>query len=113
MERLYISVCQIEETTDYTRDLFIEFDENMQENEITIQDKIEHVMECLNKLSVELNKFSTLTNPGHVFELYDKQIKKLATMLLEFKNCISMSRAALQTSKKPPSSEINFTIDPV
>jgi hypothetical protein len=41
-----------------------------------------------------------LTNPENVCETYEKHIKKLEEMMLEFKGCISMARSAIAERKE-------------
>lgn len=62
--------------------------------------RLEEMEEKIDKIREGLPKLEKLVNPDHVAEAYEKHISKLESMMLEFKGCVSMARAAVSERKE-------------
>jgi hypothetical protein len=66
----------------------------------SFSDRLDNMMEAIEKVQGEFPKFEALINPDELVSTYEKHIRKIEEMMLEFKGCVSMARSAIAERKE-------------
>ena len=98
LKDITFSICNQEKRIDEMYDYLLENQEND-----SIKDRLYKIEKYQKEIINSLEKFEVLINPNETLAIYEKHIKKIQEMMLEFKGCISMARSALPKRKKKDS----------
>jgi methyl-accepting chemotaxis protein len=66
----------------------------------SISADLNEMMEKIEKIEEEFPRFHSLINPNELVSTYEKHIKKIEEMMLEFKGCVSMARSSIAERKE-------------
>lgn len=65
-----------------------------------LYDRLGEILQACENTEREIPKLSKLVNPEELAYTYEKHIYKIESMMLEFKGCVSMARAAVAERKE-------------
>jgi len=67
---------------------------------VHLSDRLGDMDDTINALKGDLPRFEKLINPENTVATYEKHIKKLEEMMLEFKGCVSQARSCVAEKKE-------------
>lgn len=64
-----------------------------------IENRLGEILETCENTEEEIPRLATLVNPDDIVAKYEKHLRKIEEMMLEFKGCVSLARAAVAERK--------------